>query len=58
MSHKAGHIIINSLLELPQLTAEERMGLMVLSSRLEEKGELSTAERMSLAWLVYKLAKG
>lgn len=57
MSHKSGHIIIQSLLELPTLTAEERMGLMVLSSRLEEKGTLSTAERMSLAWLVYKLAK-
>lgn len=57
MSHKAGHIIIQSLMDIPTLSAEERMGLMVLSTRLEEKGSLSTAERMSLAWLVYKLAK-
>lgn len=57
MSHKAGHIIIDALMALPQLSAEERAGLIVLATRLEQKGQLSTAERMSLAWLVYKLAK-
>lgn len=56
MSHKAGHIIIESLMELPQLTAEERIGLMALAQRLEQKEELSSTERMSLAWLVYRVA--
>lgn len=56
MSHKAGHIIINSLIELPQLTAEERIGLTVLLERMEQKDELSATERMSLAWLVYRVS--
>lgn len=57
MSHKSGHIIIHSLLELPTLTVEQRSGLMVLAARLEEKGKLSSGDRMALAWLVYTLAK-
>lgn len=56
MSHKAGHIIIESLIALPQLSTEERLGLTVLSQRLEEKGKLSATERMTLAWLVYSVA--
>lgn len=56
MSHKAGHIIIESLIALPQLSTEERFGLTVLSQRLEEKGKLSATERMTLAWLVYSVA--
>lgn len=56
MSHKAGHVIIESLMALPQLTTEERIGLMALTQRLEQKGELSSTERMSLAWLVYRVA--
>lgn len=57
MSHKAGEIIIESLLEVPNLTSEQRVSLMALAARYEEKGELSSGERMALAWLVYKLAK-
>lgn len=56
MSHKAGHIIIKSLSELPQLTPEERIGLMALEHRLEQREELTASERMSLAWLVYRVA--
>lgn len=56
MSHKAGHVIIEKLLEMPQLTAEERIGLMALAQRLEQKEGLSSTERMSLAWLVYRVA--
>lgn len=55
MSHKSGHIIIESLMEVPELTIEQRSGLIVLANRLEQRGELSTADRMALAWLVYKL---
>lgn len=57
MSHKSGQIIIESLMALPELTPQERIGLMAISARLEEKGQLSTGDRMALAWLVYKLAK-
>lgn len=56
MSHKAGEIIIETLLPLPQLTPEERIGLMALSQRFEKNQELSSTERMSLAWLVYRVS--
>lgn len=49
MSHRSGHIIINSLLSTSSLTSEQRSRLQ----DIEQRDEYTWSDRLYLAWLTF-----
>lgn len=52
MSHKAGHIIVQSLLEVPTLTQEQKSHL----EEIQARDEYSVADRIYICALTYQVA--
>jgi hypothetical protein len=51
MTHKSGHVIVKSLLSIPDLTPAQRRTL----EDLEDRDTYDRMDRMYLAWLTYRL---
>lgn len=54
MSHKAGHIIIQSLKVTPGLTA----GQLAMLDEIESRDQYTMSDRLYLGWLTFTLATG
>lgn len=52
MSHKAGHIIVQSLRLMPGLTNGQRARL----DEIESRDQFTMSDRLYLAWLTFTLA--
>jgi hypothetical protein len=52
MSHKAGHIIVQKLLEIPTLTPEQRSML----EEIQQRDQYTLQDRLAIGMIVFQVA--
>ncbi len=52
MSHKAGHIIVPKLLEIPTLTPEQRSTL----EEIQQRDQYTLQDRLAIGMIVFQVA--